>query len=190
VRTAEWLTAGARTRSRAALGTLLAATLAILATPGGSVAHADRRGRAGGFLHAHRRRVYAHRRRGARSASHSIRVRDEGHLHYHSVAASSILDEGAITGTIPGKGRVTFLYNGSPKVTARFSIRARAGTIYGEAHCRLHNPTSPTPSFHGALSITGGSGRYLHAHGAGHLYGVFHRHGYAISMQAIGSLTY
>lgn len=125
----------------------------------------------------------------ARAAS-TAHVRDEGHLRFHSVAASSIVDEGPVSGTIPGKGRVDFLYDGSPKVTARFSILASNGTIYGEAHCQLKDPTSLTPSFQGRLTITGGSGRYAHAKGSGNLYGVFHRRGYAIGMQAVGELSY
>lgn len=120
----------------------------------------------------------------------SLTVKDTGDLHFKSVAASSILDEGTISGTLPGKGRVTFLYDGSPNVTARFTIYASGGSISGEAHCKLKDPTSLTPSFSGALKISGGSGRYNHAHGTGKLYGVFHRHGYAIDMQATGQLNY
>lgn len=117
-------------------------------------------------------------------------VREEGHLHYLSAEATQILDEGAMSGTIPGRARVYFTYNGSPNVSARFTIHAAGGTIDGRARCRLHNPTSPTPSFRGALAITGGSGRYAHAAGNGELFGVFHRHGYALVVQAIGRLRY
>jgi hypothetical protein len=120
----------------------------------------------------------------------SLGVRDEGRLRYRSAASTSILDEGRLSGTIPGKGRVDFIYNGSPNVTARFTIYADGGSIYGQARCRLHNPTSATPSFKGALQITGGSGRYADAHGSGQLYGVFYRRGYGLSVQAIGGLSY
>ncbi|HVR04803.1 MAG TPA: hypothetical protein VMS02_02100 [Solirubrobacteraceae bacterium] len=119
-----------------------------------------------------------------------VSVREEGSLGYVSSEASSILDEGSLRGTLPGRGRVVFIYSGSPNVSARFTIRTAAGTISGSARCHLHNPTSLTPSFRGALAISGGSGRYAHARGEGELFGVFHRRGYGLVVQAIGRLRY
>ncbi len=130
--------------------------------------------------------------RGARRTStpHRLYVRDSASLHFLSDSASSIYDGGRISGTLPGSAKVRFLYDGSPHVRASFTISAAGGAIYGSATCLLHNPTSPVPSFEGVLHITGGRGRYAHAAGSGHLYGVFHRHGYAIDMQAIGQLSW
>lgn len=119
-----------------------------------------------------------------------VAVRDEGHMRFVSAEATTIVDEGSMTGTIPGRGRVHFVYNGSPRVSASFSIRAAGGTLYGRATCTLHNPSSPTPSFRGALRIVGGSGRYAHAQGSGELFGVFHRRGYGLVVQALGRLRY
>jgi hypothetical protein len=85
---------------------------------------------------------------------------------------------------------VRFVYNGSPNASATFTIRTAAGSISGSARARLSNPSSPTPSFRGALQITGGSGRYRHARGSGELFGVFHRHGYGLVFQAFGRLSY
>jgi hypothetical protein len=124
------------------------------------------------------------------AAAHTTSVRDEGSLHFLSDEATLIVDEGPLSGTLPGAGRVYFTYNGSPNVSARFTIHARGGNVYGTAKCRLSNPNSPTPSFRGALAIVGGSGRYAHAHGSGELFGVFHRHGYGLVVQAIGKLSY
>jgi hypothetical protein len=117
-------------------------------------------------------------------------VHDEGSLHFLSDEATLIVDEGPLSGTLPGSGRVYFTYNGSPKVSARFAIHTNGGTVYGRANCLLHNPNSPTPSFRGALVIVGGSGRYVHARGSGELFGVFHRRGYGLVVQAIGKLSY
>jgi hypothetical protein len=117
-------------------------------------------------------------------------VREEGRLHYLTDDATLIVDEGPVSGTIPGRARVYFTYNGSPTVSARFTIHAVAGSLKGSARCRLSNPNSPTPSFRGALAITGGSGRYAHARGSGELFGIFHRRGYSLVMQAIGRLRY
>jgi hypothetical protein len=123
------------------------------------------------------------------NAAHTT-VRDEGSLHFLSDEATLIVDEGSLSGTLPGSGRVYFTYNGSPNVSARFTIHARGGNVYGAAKCRLSNPNSLTPSFRGALQIVGGSGRYAHARGSGELFGVFHRRGYGLVVQAIGKLSY
>jgi hypothetical protein len=123
-------------------------------------------------------------------AARTTSVRDEGSLHFLSDEATLIVDEGGLSGTLPGSGRVYFTYNGSPSVSARFTIHAAAGNVYGTAKCRLNNPNSPTPSFRGALQIVGGSGRYAHARGSGELFGVFHRRGYGLIVQAIGKLSY
>jgi hypothetical protein len=123
-------------------------------------------------------------------ATRTAAVRDEGRLRYISDDATHILDEGPVHGTIPGRARVNFLYNGSPEVTASFRIYAAGGTLTGRARCHLHNPNSPAPSFRGALHITGGSGRYAHARGSGELFGLFYRRGYGLVVQAIGRLRY
>lgn len=123
------------------------------------------------------------------TAAHTT-VRDEGNLHFLSDEATLIVDEGSLSGTLPGSGRVYFTYNGSPNVSARFTIHAPGGNVYGAAKCRLSNPNSLTPSFRGALAIVGGSGRYAHARGSGELFGVFHRRGYGLVVQAIGKLSY
>lgn len=117
-------------------------------------------------------------------------VREEGHMRFVSAEATLIVDEGRMSGTIPGRARVYFTYDGSPNVSARFAIYASGGRIDGRAKCRLSNPSSPTPSFRGALEIVGGGGRYAHARGGGELFGVFHRHGYGLVVQAIGKLRY
>jgi hypothetical protein len=118
----------------------------------------------------------------------AVHVREEGQLHFLSDNATTIIDTGRIHGTIPGVARVDFIYNGSPEVRATFIIRGPGGTIRGRARGRLSDPVSPAPSFRGSLSITGGSGRYARTHGGGELFGVFHRHGYGLTFQAIGTL--
>lgn len=126
----------------------------------------------------------------APASARTTNVREEGSLRFASDEATQIVDEGGLSGTLPGSGRVYFTYNGSPNVTARFTIRTASGTIDGTAKCRMNNPNSPTPSFRGALVIVGGSGRYARARGSGELFGVFHRRGYGLVVQAIGKLSY
>lgn len=119
-----------------------------------------------------------------------LNVRDEGHLHSVGISGSRLTEEGPVSGTIPGRVRVFFAYNGSPTVAAQFTIYSRYGSISGHGQGRVSDPASPAPSFRGALSITGGSGRYAHARGSGELFGVFYRRRLGLTVQAIGKLHY
>jgi hypothetical protein len=123
-------------------------------------------------------------------AARVLRVRDEGRLRYVRSSGEVIIDEGHATGSFAGWVKVRFLYNGEPTVSARFTISGSGGSISARATARLSSPTSPSPSFHGTMMITGGSGRYAHIHGSGELYGVYYRRSYALTVQAIGKLPY
>jgi hypothetical protein len=119
-----------------------------------------------------------------------LNVRDEGRLRYVKSSGSVIIDEGRVSGTFPGRVKVRFLYNGEPTVGARFTITGSHGSISARGTARLSSPTSPSPSFHGSMSITSGTGRYAHVHGGGELYGVYYRRSYGLTVQAIGKLPY
>lgn len=123
-------------------------------------------------------------------ASRTLRVYDDGHLHYVRSSGNQLIDEGYASGTMPGIVVVRFTYNGNPTVYASFTIHAPAGTISGFAKGHLSNPTSPSPSFRGALTLSGGGGSYAHAHGSGELFGVFYRRSYAMTVQTRGALAY
>jgi len=120
----------------------------------------------------------------------TLSVMDEGYLHLLKSSGSELTDEGPAHGTIPGKVRIHFVYNGDPTVSSRITIYGRSGTIQARASARLSSPTSSAPSFKGNLTITGGTGRYARAHGSGHLYGVFYRRSFAMTVQTRGTLTY
>jgi hypothetical protein len=124
------------------------------------------------------------------SPARSFSVKDEGYLRLVKSSGSLLIDEGAVHGTIPGKVKVRFVYNGNPAVTAQITIYSHAGTILARGSGHLSSPTSASPSFSGTLTIAGGSGRYLHARGGGRLYGVFYRRSYAMMVQTDGSLHY
>jgi hypothetical protein len=126
----------------------------------------------------------------AASAAHVLDVHDEGHLKFIRASGSQLLDEGHVTGTFPGKVQVHFVYDGQPNVTARFTITGSAGSVSARGSARLSSPTTPTPSFRGKLTVTSGTGRYAHIHGAGELFGVFNRRSYALTVQAIAKLPY
>jgi hypothetical protein len=125
----------------------------------------------------------------ARSA-HVLNVRDEGRLRFLRSSGSMLIDEGAATGTLRGKVHLNFTYDGSPSVSAQFTIFGAGWSLRARGQGKLSDPTSPTPSFRGSLTISGGSGRYAHARGNGELFGVFNRRNYGLTVQAIGKLTY
>jgi hypothetical protein len=135
----------------------------------------------------------AARRRPATPAAQAagvLNVHDEGHLRFIHASGSVIVDEGRVSGSFPGSVKVRFLYNGEPEVSAAFTITSRYGSISAHGKGTLSSPTSPSPSFRGRMTVTGGSGRYAHVHGGGELFGVYYRRSYALTVQAIGKLPY
>jgi hypothetical protein len=114
-------------------------------------------------------------------------VKDEAHLHLTGTNGSLLIEEGQATGQIPGKVKASFEIEAS--VTSNFWIYTRDGSISGQGKGTLHS-TGPNSSFGGSLKITGGSGRYKHAHGSGGFYGLLNRKTYAVTVQTSGKLTY
>lgn len=126
------------------------------------------------------------------SASRTLYVHDESRLHYVGSSGSLLREEGSATGTLPGKVLVHFVYTGaSLTVTAQFTIAGSGWSLTGHGTGTLSNPNSTAPSFRGPMSITGGTGRYAHAHASGELFGVFYRRAhYALTVQTLGELHY
>ncbi|HEY2569820.1 MAG TPA: hypothetical protein VGI27_00020 [Solirubrobacteraceae bacterium] len=124
------------------------------------------------------------------SAAYSTNVKDEAKLHFVRSSGATLSDEGQARGTIPGKVKISFTYTGSPTVSSQFTIYGSAGSIRVRASGRLSSPTSPSPSFKGTMTVSGGSGRYSHARGSGALYGVFNRRSYALVVQVQGTMYY
>lgn len=127
---------------------------------------------------------------GVAQAARTLSVHDEGHLRFVSGAGSALLDEGAVSGTLPGRVRLHFNYSGGSTVSAQLTVSGHGWSIRGEGHVTLSNSTSPSPSFRGSLRITGGAGRFVHASGSGELFGVFYRRSYGLTVQALGKLSY
>ncbi len=114
-------------------------------------------------------------------------VKDEAHLHLTGTNGALLIEEGQATGQIPGKVKASFEIESA--VTANFTIYAHGGSLSGRSKGALHS-TGPNSSFDGALKITGGTGRYKHAHGSGGFSGVINRKTYAATVQTTGKLSY
>jgi hypothetical protein len=131
--------------------------------------------------------AYATKPAGRAHAARVLKATDTAHLHYVSSSGSLLLDEGKATGTLPGSMRVRL--NLGTTFTGTFTIYASGGSIEGHGSATPHG-SGTYESFSGTLTVTGGSGRYAHAHGRGGLYGTFDRDNYALVIQTTGSLSY
>jgi hypothetical protein len=121
-------------------------------------------------------------------ATRTLNAADTAHLRYVRGSGSLLLEEGAATGSLPGKMLVRCEVG--PTVSASFTIFVRGGgTIDGRGTAKTHG-ASRYESFGGSLTVTSGTGRYAHAHGHAGLYGVFDRRTYALTVQTTGRLLY
>jgi hypothetical protein len=129
----------------------------------------------------------------ARAASHGVRAArtlnatDTARLHYVRSSGSVLFEEGTASGTLPGSMRARC--NIGASFTASFTLYTRGGTITGHGTATPHG-SGTYESFAGTLTATGGTGRYVHAHGRAGLYGVFNRRTYALTIQTTGRLSY
>ncbi len=81
-------------------------------------------------------------------------------------------------------------FNVGATVTASFTIYPRGGgSINGRASGSLHS-SGQYASFGGTMFVTGGTGRYRHAHATGGFYDVINRHTYSLTVQTRGTLSY
>jgi hypothetical protein len=131
--------------------------------------------------------AYAAGPAGRAHAAHVLNATDTAHLRYVSSSGSLLLDEGKASGTLPGSMRVHL--DLGTTFAGTFKIYASGGSIEGHGSATPHG-SGTYESFAGTLTVTGGTGRYAHAHGHGGLYGTFDRDNYALVIKTTGSLTY
>ena len=123
----------------------------------------------------------------AAHATRAIKATDTADLRYVSASGSLLLEEGRAAGTLPGSMRVHFEVGAT--FSGSFTIHTGAGSITGHGAAVPHG-AGVYESFSGSLTVTGGSGRYVHAHGSARLYGTFNRNTYALLVQTVGTLHY
>jgi hypothetical protein len=123
----------------------------------------------------------------AAHAAHALKASDTAHLHYLSASGALLYEEGRATGTLPGRMRAHV--NVGATFTGNFTIYTSGGSITGHGAATPHG-SGAYESFAGSLVVSGGSGRYAHAHGRAGLYGTFDRSNYAFVVQTTGTLVY
>jgi hypothetical protein len=121
------------------------------------------------------------------SAARTLNATDTAHLHYVHSSGSSLFETGTATGTLPGSMQAHV--NIGPTISGNFTIDVRGGSISGHGTGTPHG-SGTYESFSGSLTVTGGTGRYTHAHGRAGLYGTFNRKTYALVVQTTGRLSY
>jgi hypothetical protein len=119
--------------------------------------------------------------------AHALKASDTAHLRYLSASGSLLFEEGQTSGTLPGKMRAHV--NVGATFSGSFTIYTAYGSIAGHGSAIPHG-SGTYESFAGTLTVSGGSGRYAHAHGHAGLYGTFDRDNYAFVVQTTGTLVY
>ena len=121
------------------------------------------------------------------ATGHTLRATDTAHLKYLSASGAVLHEKGGASGTLPGQMRADVRIGA--QFSGSFTIYAKGGSISGHGTATPHG-SGVYESFDGTLTVTGGSGRYAHAHGTARLYGTFDRDGYALVVQTVGTLLY
>jgi hypothetical protein len=120
-------------------------------------------------------------------AARVLRATDTAKLRYVSAAGSELLEQGKATGTLPGSMHA--LVEIGATISGNFTIYTKGGTIKGHGVATPHG-AGVYESFAGSVVVTGGTGRFVHAHGHTGLYGTFDRNTYALTIQTTGTLSY
>jgi hypothetical protein len=120
-----------------------------------------------------------------------ISVRDSSELHLVHAVGNTLIEEGRVTGTLPGNGRMRLNIDAATgTATSRFTIYTRGGSLSGYARGEAHRGRGGWESFSGRTRIEHGTGRYAHASSTGTMYGALYRRTDRLIVQAFGRLRY
>lgn len=121
--------------------------------------------------------------------SKTLNATDTAHLKYNAKLSegATLIEEGSATGSLPGKMHARLKVEGT--FSGTFVLSTNGGTLKGRG---LAKPSGSGryESFRGSLVVTGGTGRFAHAHGTAGLFGVFDRVKYQVTVQTTGSISY
>lgn len=120
-------------------------------------------------------------------AAAQLHAADKAKLHYVGAVGEEVYETGSASGTLPGSMRVHMIF--AATFNGSFTIYTSAGSIDGHGRATPHGG-GIYESFAGTLIVTGGTGRYRHAHGTSSLYGTFDRDNYALTVTTAGTLRF
>jgi hypothetical protein len=124
----------------------------------------------------------------ARSARvRALRATDRAALHYVSSTVNVFYETGRASGTLPGWMRVHMRLGST--FSGSYVIQAAGGSIRGNGSAIPHG-SGTYESFAGTIVVTGGTGRFRHAHGRAQVYGTFDRINNQLKLQTTGTLYY
>lgn len=121
------------------------------------------------------------------SVAASLHARDRAKLRYVNAVGEDVYETGRASGTLPGSMHVYMIFGST--FDGHFTIYTSRGDISGHGSAKTHGG-GIYESFAGTLVVTGGTGRYRHAHGTAHIYGTFNRESYALTITTSGTLRY
>jgi hypothetical protein len=119
--------------------------------------------------------------------AHVLDGNAEAKLRYVRSSGSTLVEEGPVSGGLAGHMRATLRLGAT--FTGSFTFYTKRGEIKGHGTAHPHG-SGRYESFAGTDVMTGGSGRYAHAHGRGSMYGTFDRKTYEVTIQTRGMLDY
>ena len=123
--------------------------------------------------------------------AHVLSVQDSSKLHLVKAVGNVLTEEGRVTGTLPGTAKISIdLHEGGGTATARFSLYVAGSSINAHASGRGHEGHGGWESFSGTMALTGGTGRYEHASGSGHMYGALNRRNDELVVQTSVRMRY
>jgi hypothetical protein len=119
-------------------------------------------------------------------AARTIAIADVAHLHLLKAAGAILYEEGLVTGTFAGNMHATLEIGAT--FLGSFKITGKQGTVTGHGAAKPHG-SGRYESFAGSMTVTGGSGRYVGAHGRSGLYGTFDRRTFTFVVQTTGKFS-
>jgi hypothetical protein len=127
---------------------------------------------------------------GTAHAARALPANDNARLHLVHESGTRLVEEGGATGSLAGT--IKGYFNVGPTVTGSVTLHVHGGgSISGRGSGKLHNANGHLyESFAGSLTITGGTGRYKHAHGHAAFYGSINRSNDAMQVQTRGTLDF
>jgi hypothetical protein len=115
-------------------------------------------------------------------------VEDRTHLHLVGPPGVEITEKGTAKGTHPGPVVSHLKFSGG-HLSGSFVLHTNGGIVRGHENGSVVGKSAkPVVTFSGAISITGGTGKYANASGRLHLKGSIRRSNYAIAERTTGQV--